>query len=134
MSEIVRANGEILEEHLGGLSAPPWRKTLNGLLDAEAERICRTERYERSADRADSRSGHYRRKLQTNVGEVKLKVPKFLRLPFESTIIERYRRRESSVEESLVETYLAGIHRLPRREHHQGFVGRACQSGGRSAA
>lgn len=31
------------------------------------------------------------------------------RLPFETAIIERYRRREESVEEALVEMYLAGV-------------------------
>lgn len=30
-------------------------------------------------------------------------------LPFESQIIERYKRRETSVEEALVEMYLAGV-------------------------
>jgi len=30
-------------------------------------------------------------------------------LPFETQIIERYKRRESSVEEALVEMYLAGV-------------------------
>jgi len=35
-------------------------------------------------------------------------VPKLWRLPFETAIIERYRRREGSVEEAL-EMYLAGV-------------------------
>jgi transposase-like protein len=34
---------------------------------------------------------------------VTLKVPKMRTLPFETAIIDRYRRRESSVEEALVE-------------------------------
>ena len=38
-----------------------------------------------------------------------LRVPKLRSLPFETAIIERYRRRESSVEEALVEIYLAGV-------------------------
>ena len=38
-----------------------------------------------------------------------LKVPKLRRQTFETAIIERYRRRESSVEEALIEMYLAGI-------------------------
>lgn len=38
-----------------------------------------------------------------------LKVPKLRQLTFETAIIERYRRRESSVEEALVEMYLAGV-------------------------
>lgn len=41
--------------------------------------------------------------------EVELKVPKLRHLTFETTIIERYLRRESSVEEALMEMYLAGV-------------------------
>jgi putative transposase len=40
---------------------------------------------------------------------VKLKVPKLKGVAFETAIIERYRRRESSVEEALIEMYLAGV-------------------------
>jgi len=40
---------------------------------------------------------------------VTLKMPKLRRQPFETAIIERYRRRESSIEESLIEMYLAGV-------------------------
>ena len=57
----------------------------------------------------DTRAGHYRRTLHTTSGEISLKVPKLRNLPFETAIIERYRRRESSVEEALVEMYLAGV-------------------------
>jgi putative transposase len=84
-------------------------ETLNGLLDAEADEICRAQRYERSAERMDGRVGHYERKLETKAGEVKLQVPKLRRLPFETAIIKRYKRREASVEEALVEMYLAGV-------------------------
>jgi putative transposase len=40
---------------------------------------------------------------------VRLKVPKLRAQAFETGIIERYRRRESSVEEALIEMYLAGV-------------------------
>lgn len=66
-------------------------------------------RYERSADRQDYRSESYTRKLQTKAGEVTLKVPKLREQRFQTAIIERYRRRESSVEEALVKMYLAGV-------------------------
>ena len=36
-------------------------------------------------------------------------VPKFKGISFETAIIKRYRRRESSVEEALIEMYLAGV-------------------------
>jgi len=78
-------------------------------LDAEADRLCGAKRYERSVDRVDTRAGSYDRKLQTKAGEVTLKVPRLRSLPFEAQILERYRRRESSVEEALMEMYLAGV-------------------------
>ena len=66
-------------------------------------------RYERSEARQDTRAGSYERTLHTKAGDVSLKVPKLRRQTFETAIIERYRRRESSVEEALIEMYLAGI-------------------------
>ncbi len=48
--------------------------------------------------KGDTRAGYYERKLQTKAGEVRLKVPKLRAQTFETAIIERYRRRESSVE------------------------------------
>ncbi|MDA9436912.1 hypothetical protein XH88_34980 [Bradyrhizobium sp. CCBAU 51627] len=47
---------------------------------------------------------------------------KLQRRTFEMAIIERYRRRESSVEEALIEMYLAGVGSAGRR-HHGGAVG-----------
>ncbi len=66
-------------------------------------------RDERTEARRDTRAGSYDRKLQTTAGEVKLKVPKLRRQTFETAIIERYQRRETSVEEALVEMDLAGV-------------------------
>src|SRR6201996_6005608 len=97
-----------LKNHVDAVVRSSVEETLNGLLDAEAEQICRAQRYERSAERVDSRAGHYERKLETKAGEVTLRVPKLRRMPFETAIIERYRRREASVEESLVEMSLGG--------------------------
>jgi hypothetical protein len=37
-------------------------KTLNALLDAEANRLCNAQRYEHSEARRDTRAGHYERK------------------------------------------------------------------------
>ena len=84
-------------------------ETLNRMLDVEADRLCNAEKYQRSESRKDTRAGHYNRKLHTKAGEVSLKVPKLRRQTFETAIIERYRRRESSVEEALIEMYLAGV-------------------------
>ena len=84
-------------------------ETLNGLLEQEAEQLTNAARYERSEERQGYRSGHYNRNLTTTSGDVTLKVPKLKGVSFETAIIERYRRRESSVEEALIEMYLAGV-------------------------
>ena len=105
----IEVNQEQIKGHLNELVRQSVEETLNGLLDAEADRLCNAKRYERVADRMDTRAGHYERGLQTQAGEVSLKVPKLRTLPFETQIIERYRRRESSVEEALLEMYYAGV-------------------------
>ena len=113
--EPVKAGGVIqiderpIRDHVDQVVRATVEETLNQLLDAEADRLCGAGRYERSADRVDTRAGSYPRQLETKAGEVTLKVPKLRTLPFESAIIDRYRRRESSVEEALVEMYLAGV-------------------------
>ncbi len=113
--EPVKAGGVIqiderpIRDHVDQVVRATVEETLNQLLDAEADRLCGAGRYERSVDRVDTRAGSYPRQLETKAGEVTLKVPKLRTLPFESAIIDRYRRRESSVEEALVEMYRAGV-------------------------
>jgi putative transposase len=95
--------------HLDEMVRTTVEDTLNKLLDAEAEALCGAKRHERTTQRAGYRSGHYERELETKAGPVTLQVPKLKQLRFETQIIERYRRRESSVEEALQEMYLAGV-------------------------
>jgi transposase-like protein len=47
-------------------------ETLNGLLEQEADQLCGASRYERSAERVDTRAGHYTRRLLTKAGEVRV--------------------------------------------------------------
>ena len=84
-------------------------ETLNAMLDAETDELCNAQRYEHSQDRVDTRAGHYRRKLHTKSGEVEVKMPKLRQQTFDSVIIERYRRRNISIEEAIVQMYLAGV-------------------------
>src|SRR5262245_29726537 len=98
-----------LHRHVDGVVREAVEQTLNELLDAEADARCGAQKYERSPERTAYRAGSYRRRLHTKAGEVELKVPKLRRATFESPVIERYRRQESSVEEALVEMYRAGV-------------------------
>jgi transposase-like protein len=106
---VIRIEEEKIRSHVGEVVRETVEQTLNGLLQAEADELCGAKRYARSPERLDTRAGHYDRKLHTQAGEVTLQVPRLRNLPFETEIIERYRRRESSVEEALVEMYLAGV-------------------------
>jgi putative transposase len=106
---LIQIDEEQIKGHLDRIVVGAVEETLNGLLEKEAERLCQAGRYERSEERAGYRSGHYRRKMHVKAGEVTLNVPKLKHLTFETAIIERYRRRESSIEEALIEMYLAGV-------------------------
>lgn len=110
MSEqIVQLNEQVIKSELKELVRQSVQEVLNSLLDAEADQLTNARKYERTEQRQDTRAGHYTRKLLTGAGEVTLEMPKLRTLTFESAIIERYRRRETSVEEALVEMYLAGV-------------------------
>ena len=109
MGEVIQIDEARIRDHLGEMVRGTVEEALNAMLDAEADRLCGADRYERSEGRRDTRAGHYRRSLETKAGKVSLKVPKLRRQTFETAIIERYRRRESSVEEALIEMYLAGV-------------------------
>ena len=109
MGEVIRIDEARVRDHLGEMVRGTVEETLNAMLDAEADQLCGAARYERTEARKDTRAGSYERKLHTKAGEVNLKVPKLRHSTFETAIIERYRRRESSVEEALMEMYLAGV-------------------------
>ena len=110
MSEkIVQLNEEIIKTELKELVRSSVEETLNGLLEEEAKQLTNAAKYERTEGRQGYRSGHYERGLATTSGEVTLKMPKLKGVTFETAIIVRYRRRESSVEEALIEMYLAGV-------------------------
>jgi putative transposase len=98
-----------VKEQLNDVVRETVEETLNKMLDKEADELCEAQKYEHTAKRKSTRAGYYERGLDTSSGRVNLKVPKLRAVPFESAIIERYKRRECSVEEALIEMYLAGV-------------------------
>lgn len=106
---IVSLNEESLKADLRELVRRTVEEMPDGLLDEEADDLVGAERYERTAGREAYRAGHYERKLTTTSGEVTIRMPKLKGMRFTTAIIERYRRREASVEEAMIETCLAGV-------------------------
>ncbi len=110
MSEsIVSVNEESLRLDIKELVKNTVRDVINQLLEEEADELVNAGRYERTAGREAYRSGHCKRKLVTSAGEVELDVPKLRGATFQTAVIERYRRRETSVEEAIIEMCLAGV-------------------------
>jgi len=107
--KIIQLNEGMIKQELKDLVRTSVEETINGLLNEEAKALTNAEKYERTQERQGYRAGHYERDLQTTSGNVKLKMPKLKGVAFETAIIERYQRRESSVEEALIEMYLAGV-------------------------
>ena len=106
---IIQLNEDLIKNNLKDLVRDSVEETLNALLDHEADELVRAGKYEQTGDRKGYRSGHYERNFGTTSGEVRLRVPKLKGIQFETAIIERYKRRECSVEEALIEMYLAGV-------------------------
>lgn len=109
LNGVIKFDAAQIHSHLDTVVRTSVEETLNKLLDEEADRLCNAARYEHSDNRTDSRAGHYTRKLHVKAGEINLKVPKLRKATFETAIIERYKRRESSVEEAMIQMYLAGV-------------------------
>ena len=107
--KIIQIDESRVRDHLAEIVRGSVEETLNAMLQKEADELCQARRYERKAGRVSTRAGSYERKLETKAGEVTLRMPKLRSVPFETAIIDRYRRRESSVEEALIEMYLAGV-------------------------
>ena len=106
---IIQLNEQFIHNELKTIVKNSVEEILNALLDAEADKLVQAERYAREQTRKGYRAGHYERSFSTQAGDITLKVPKLKGLTFESAIIQRYQRRECSVEEALVEMYLAGV-------------------------
>ena len=64
-------------------------KTLNELLEAEAQKLTQAAWHKRNEQRQGYRSGHYSRNLTTTSGDVTLKVLKLKGISSDTAIIER---------------------------------------------
>jgi len=83
---IIHIEHEELTQHLDKIVRGTVEDTLNALLDSEADRLCQANRYQRSADRKDTRAGHYKCKLDTKAGQIEVKIPKLRTLPFDRDV------------------------------------------------
>jgi putative transposase len=104
-----KLNEQDLKDYISSEIKTAVVAVMETVLNSEAEEMVRARPYERTNDRQDRRNGTRKRKLVTKVGEVELTIPRLRTIPFQSQIIARYQRMESSLEEALLEMYLQGV-------------------------
>ena len=105
---IVSFDEEAVKSELRELVGKTIEETINAMLDEEADQLVGAGPYERTDERAAYRAGHYERGFTTTLGQVALRMLKLKGMRFATAAIERYKRRETSVEEAIIEMYLAG--------------------------
>jgi hypothetical protein len=125
--KIIQVNQPMFETELDRMVSEKVTEILNRMLDAEADEITGAARYERSDGRKAYRAGHYERDLTVKAGKLSVRVPKLKGALFESAVIERYRRREESVEEALIDMYLAGVSTRRVDDISQALWGGGCR-------
>ena len=84
LGNVISIDDERIKNHLDRVVRGTVEETLNALLDAEADRLCNAQRYERSEARRATRAGNA--SCRPLAGEVWLGAPK---QTFETAIIER---------------------------------------------
>ena len=68
--KIIQINEEQIKDHPGEMVRGTVEKTLNEMLEQEADQLTGAGRYERTAGRKDTRAGHYQRNLETKAATV----------------------------------------------------------------
>ena len=106
---IVSLDEQAVKDELRELVRKTIEEAINAILDEEADQLVGAAPYERTDERAAYRAGHYERGFTTTSGQLTLKMPKLKGMRFATAVIERYKRRETSIEEAIIEMYLAGV-------------------------
>lgn len=109
MSEPIVTFDDAFKSQVGELVRKTIEDVINAMLDEEADQLIGAGPYERTEERAGYRAGHYKREFTTTAGQITLNMPKLKGMRFATSVIERYKRREVSIEEAIVEMYLAGV-------------------------
>ena len=106
---IVSLDEQAVKDELREMVRKTIEETINAMLDEEVDQLIGAAPYERTDERAAYRAGHYDRGFTTTSGQVTLKMPKLRGTRFATAVIGRRKRRGTSVEEAIIEMYLAGV-------------------------
>lgn len=86
------------------------KETLEGLLEAERDRLVACSWHGRSAGRRDERAGYRTRSIVTALGKISgLRVPRTRRARFQTRLWKRYKRRAAPIEAAVMESFVCGV-------------------------
>jgi len=108
LSNVVRIDDERIRDYLGQIVRGTVEETLNGLLEAEAARPCNAGRYERTEARRDTRAGAIHVNWTPAPARSPCAHPRCVSRPSRPRSSSAM-GGASSVEEALIEMYLAGV-------------------------
>lgn len=106
---ILTLDEDTLKDEIRDLVRGTVEEAVNGILDAQADELVNAERYERTDERQAHGSEHYSRGLLTQEGKIEAGVPEPRGVRLTTEAVGRHGRRESSVEEALMETCPPGV-------------------------
>lgn len=86
------------------------KEMLEGLLEAERDRLVACSWYGRSPERRDERAGYRTRSIVTALGKISgLRVPRTRRARFQTRLWKRYKRRAAPIEVAVMESFVCGV-------------------------
>ena len=103
------AKSEFFFEDFDQLMKERHRQFLEELIGYERQCFLNAHPYQRCEQRVDQANGFYERSLTTRMGVMDLKVPRTRSGKFHTQVIERYRRRESVIDQTLKAVFLLGV-------------------------
>jgi len=96
---------------------------LNQVLKAQATEQIKAEPYEKTEEREDYRNGYCKRELDTRVGNIMLRVPRFRHGKFTTDLFQRYQRSEQALLLALMEMVVNGVSTRKVEEIRYGLCG-----------
>ncbi len=109
VAELELPTQENFRTDLRALCQGAIRVALEVVLEEEIRALVGAKKWERQAQRVDSRNGTYLRRLITSMGAIDLKVPRSREGGSAGgAVFERYKRRSAEVDDTMVAAYVHG--------------------------
>lgn len=108
LNDLLQANNFNLEVSCKELIRTNLEIAINELLKDELTAVLQYERYER-VDNDNYRNGSYSREFNTSYGVLHLNIPRDRKNIFQSPIIPKYERKDSTTEDTILKLFQTGL-------------------------